>query len=142
VACVVAIVVLSEVIQPKDRQIGREYLLLVYAEFLTFAALGYLIRYVRIIRIDARGVTAHRRTGYGLRSALVPWEEIDSVDVVEVNAAFGPGRCVIPVLKDLSGDVLFKGLTNLRSVSADERAKVIRALEARFGHLSPRSSRS
>jgi hypothetical protein len=123
--------VLFEVIIPKRDQRGREHLPLLYGMFLGFAAIGYLMRYVKIIRIDPLGVTAYR-TKYLIRPTMIPWSQIASCDLVVVRDTFGKVAVTYPVLRDAAGKKLFVGLAAAFAMTPEDQQVVLCALKQRF----------
>lgn len=121
-----------EEIPPKDQQLGREFLPWGYGICIFFAAMSYLIGKKTIIRIDAQGVTAERRRS-SLTATTVPWDEIASCDFVKVGYPGPWAPSVIPVFRGQAGDVLFPNIGDLRSASKSDQARVLQALESRFG---------
>jgi hypothetical protein len=138
VCCVVAVLIflLAEVILPKNRQVGREYLPLNYGIWLAFAAVLYLLRFMTIIRIDDLGITAERRK-YSIRPTTVPWNEILSCDFVVIRSPQGGVSRFVPVLKDSGGNVLFPNLANLNTASQVDQRRVFQSLKSRFRKLDP-----
>ena len=126
---------LTEVIIPRQDQERREFLPLLYGVLLGLAALTYFMRYIVIIRIDARGVTA-ARTPYSIRPTTIPWSRIASCDLVVIRDTFGKITVAYPVMKDVEGRDLFRGLSGgLAMASADDQQKVLRYLKGRFPKL-------
>ena len=134
IASVVLILLMAEVIVPKNEQVGRESLPLLCGFCLLFAALGYLFRYMTIIRIDADGVTAERRS-HAIRPTTVPWSEIMSCDFMVLRTPRGKVSKVTPVLKDSAGNVLFPSLANLNTAERTDQRRVFLALKSRFRKL-------
>ncbi len=123
-----------EVLAPKHGT-GREVLPLLYAIFLGSAAYMYLMRYITIIRIDAQGVTAHRKP-YSIRRTTIPWSRIASCDLVVTRNTFGEIALAYPVMKGVDGKDLFVGLAQAMAMAIPEdQLKVLRSLKGRFPKL-------
>jgi hypothetical protein len=103
------IFLLTEVLIPKNAQEGREYLPLLYGMCLGLAALMYVLKYIKIIRIDSQGVMSYR-TPYSIRPTTIPWSRIASCDLIAVRDTFGKIVVNYPVMKGADGKELFRGL--------------------------------
>ncbi len=128
-------VLFVEVLLPRNAVEGREYFLLLYAMFLGFAALGYLVRFITVIRIDAQGVTTYRKS-YSIRRTTIPWSRIASCDLVVIRNTFGEIAVAYPIIKNVDGEDLFVGLAQGMAMAIPEdQLKVLRSLKRRFPKL-------
>lgn len=125
---VLLIVIVTEVIIPKHRQTGREWLPALYALLLGAAAITYRLRYVNVIRIDTEGVTT--------RDTTIPWNRIASCDFIAERDTLGKIVLEYPVMKDLDGNHLFDPLGQSFGLAAPaDQQRVLRSLKCRFPKL-------
>ena len=128
------IFVFAELIIPRQAQTGRECLSWLYALFLGFAALSYVLRYFGIPPDRSTGGDACR--GLSLWPTTVSWTEISSCDLVVVRDTFGEIAFAYPVMKDSQGKDLFPGLAaNLGWASREDQLRVLQILKRRFPKL-------
>ena len=126
---------LCEVVIFRNAQTGREALPALYGLFLGLGALFSLLRCIKILRIDAEGVTAHR-TGYSVLLTKIPWASIAACDLVAVRDTCGKVVVSYPVMKDNAGKDLFPGLMQgLAMASTQDQERVLLALKQRFPKL-------
>jgi hypothetical protein len=134
-AMAAVVFLLSEVVIPKAHQTGREALPALYGMFLGLGALCYLLRYIKVIRIDADGVTAHRN-GYSILPTKIPWDQVASCDLVAIRDTFGKIVVTYPVMKDVAGKDLFSGLMQgFAAASSEDQQRVLHSLKQRFPKL-------
>jgi hypothetical protein len=129
--CLAMIFVMMEVTLPTNQQVGRELILCSYGQWILCGTMSYLLRRMTIIRIDANGVAANRKS-YSLTAKLVPWSEIASCEFVEVRGLGPWPLTVVPVPRDAEGKALFANLGNLRAASKSDRRRVEQAFKSRF----------
>ncbi len=130
----VVLVLFMEVIIPVRDQTGHEARVWLYPMLISFAALGYALRLIPVIRIDQSGVTSGRGR-LGLMQT-VPWSEIESCVLVAMRDTFGNVSIAYPVIKDGEGKDLFPTLlASFMYVSREDQQRVLQILKKRFPKL-------
>jgi len=98
-------------------------------------AFFFFMRYYEIIRLDHLGVSSYR-TQYSVWKTAIPWTQIASCELTVVRDTFGEIATAYPVLRDLDGREVFRGLVNgLAMTTPEDRQKLFGILKGRFPKL-------